>query len=137
MTRYRTNAPRFVDESVDGEALIMDMVTGTYYTCMGAATLAWDDLKRGVDQHEVAAMLTSVYELSPSDVERDLERFVGELLKEELKVPGTDGAGETVNAPAGPTDPYEPMELDRYTDLADLILLDPVHDVSGAAWPSE
>ena len=35
-TRYRANAPRFVDETVDGEALIIDMVKGTYFSATGA-----------------------------------------------------------------------------------------------------
>ena len=29
------------------------------------------------------------------------------------------------------------MDVQRYTDLADLILPDPVQDVSGAGWPHE
>ena len=28
-----------------------------------------------------------------------------------------------------------PLSVDAFTDLADLILLDPVHDVSDAGWP--
>ena len=134
MARYRSNGPRFVDESVDGEALIMDMVTGTYYTCMGPATVAWDALKQGVDSSEVVSMIASAYQVSPADVERDLELFVAELLAEEMLVVSDQrpSAPSPSGGPIVATAAYEPMRLDRYTDLADLILLDPVHDVSGA-----
>jgi hypothetical protein len=141
MPRYRANAPRFVDESVEGEALIMDMVTGTYYTCLGATTVAWEALKRGVDQHDVASLVASAYGVGAADVERDLEPFVADLLNEELLVPWTEEAGETVAVQLDDlgetTGAYEAMRLERYTDLADLILLDPVHDVSGTAWPDQ
>jgi hypothetical protein len=140
MAQYRSNGPRFVDESVDGEALIMDMVTGTYYTCLGPATIAWDALKRGVEPGDVASMIATMYEADAAAVERDLDAFVAELVQEEMLV-ARDGAPasapvEPPPAPA-PAGPYAPMRIERYTDLADLILLDPVQDVSGAGWPHE
>lgn len=144
MTRYRSNEPRFVDESVDGEALIMDMVSGTYYTCLGASTVAWEALKRGSEPAEVTAMIASAYRVDEADVERDLAGFVAELVQEQMlvergDVPSTlidrpDGDGAPASSPPGT---YEPMHLERYDDLADLILLDPVQDVSGGARPPE
>ena len=138
MTQYRSNGPRFVDESLDGEALIMDMVTGTYYTCLGPSTVAWDALKGGADTGDVASLVASMYGVEPADVARDLDGFVAELLAEEMLVVA-DGAPPTAGPvpPTTPPGPYEPMRLERYTDLADLILLDPVQDVSGAGWPHE
>lgn len=138
MTQYRSNGPRFVDESVDGEALIMDMVTGTYYTCLGPATIAWDALKRGVAPGQVATAIAALYGVDAAGVERDLDEFVTELVQEELLVAWDAApAGAAVEVPPAAVTPYGPMRLERYTDLADLILLDPVQDVSGAGWPHE
>ena len=68
-----------------------------------------------------------------------VDGFVAELLRDELLVvrddsipPDTRSPLDSNGAPAGP---YEAMSLERYTDLADLILLDPVHDVSDAGSP--
>ena len=145
MTHYRSNGPRFVDESVDGETLIMDMVTGTYYTCVGPATVAWHALKNGAEPGQVVSLVASAYEVSCADVERDIGPFLADLLECQILVAADGVADGMPNAPtSGPDDgartpvlsgPYEPMRLERYTDLADLILLDPVHDVSGAVWP--
>lgn len=138
MTRYRRNGPRFVDESVDGEALIMDMVTGTYYTCLGPATVAWDALKVGAEPAAVAMSIASRYGVGGADVQRDLDAFIAELLREEMLVADDRPAVSPPVEDAGdPSGPYEAMRLERYTDLADLILLDPVQDVSGAAWPHD
>jgi hypothetical protein len=65
-----------------------------------------------------------------------VERFVGTLLSEEMLVEleHTPMREPTLAAPVAPH-AYAPLELERYTDLADLILLDPVHDVSEAGWP--
>src|SRR5438105_2587931 len=136
MTRYRANAPRFVDETVDGEVLIMDMVTGTYYSCVGASTIAWSLLKSGMAVDDVATSIAPAYAIDGADAERDLKTFVDELVREEMLVedPHATANGHAVEVEAGT---YEPFKLERYTDLADLILLDPVHDVGEAGWPHE
>jgi len=136
MTRYRANAPRFVDETVDGEALIMDMVTGTYYSCVGPSTIAWNLLKSGMAVDEVASSIAPAYAIEHSSAERDLHTFVEELVREEMLVVDHNAPanGHIADVAAGS---YQPLRLERYTDLADLILLDPVHDVTDAGWPHE
>jgi hypothetical protein len=137
MTQYRANAPRFVDETVDGEALIMDMVKGTYYSCVGASTVVYNGLKHGWTAEEAAAALCATFELDPGDAKREVEDFLEELLREEVLVVGNDVHRGSNGHQLAYTGAFEPLRLERYTDLADLILLDPVHDVSDAGWPSE
>src|SRR4051794_15114418 len=136
MTQYRANAPRFVDETVDGEALIMDMVSGTYYSCVGASTVVWNALKQGVPDEAVVDGIAAMYGISVERARTDIDAFVAQLIEEHALVPG-EGRGATFTAPEDVTGEYAPPQLERYTDLADLILLDPVHDVTDAGWPTE
>jgi hypothetical protein len=144
--RYRSNTPRFVDETVDGEALIMDMLKGNYYSCVGASAIAWDALKQGATVTGAAAVLADTYGLATTDVAPDVERFVAVLLAEEMLVPNDaanvelgdppDSAPEAASVPDERSHgTYGPLTFERFSDLADLILLDPVHDVSEAGWP--
>lgn len=144
--RYRSNTPRFVDETLDGEALIMDMIKGNYYSCVGASALAWNELKRGVSVPETAEALAETYGMAAPDVAPDVERFLGQLLDEEMLV---EAAGSSAPQPEDPVPDaavptheygaheYAALGLERYTDLTDLILLDPVHDVTEAGWPRQ
>ena len=138
-TRYRANTPRFVDETIEGEALVMDMVKGSYYSCVGSSAYAWNALATGVSPDDVAALLAARYGLAPADAQRDVDRFLAALLAEEMIV-------ETTESPPAPSSPealdamvpqleYAALTLERFNDLADLILLDPVHDVTEAGWP--
>ncbi|HEU5307778.1 MAG TPA: PqqD family protein [Acidimicrobiia bacterium] len=140
-THYRSNGPRFVDETIDGEALVMDMVKGSYYSCVGASAFAWNALARGMTADELTTMLVARYGVSDVDAARDVDGFVTTLLTEEMLVPGhpTDAARTpptraTLDALV-PQPEYRALALERFDDLADLILLDPVHDVTEAGWP--
>ena len=139
-THYRSNAPRFVDETIDGEALVMDMVKGSYYSCVGSSAFAWIALAGGVPTSELVAMLVERYGVAEVDAARDVLAFVTNLLAEEMLVEAT----QPVDAPPTcvptstalvPQAAYSALVIERFNDLADLILLDPVHDVTEAGWP--
>jgi hypothetical protein len=143
--RYRSNAPRFVDETVDGEALIMDMLKGNYYSCIGASAVAWEALKQGATVPETAALLAGAYDRPGADVAIDVENFATLLVAEEMLV-ATDALRDGIDDHAFTASPsasdasatlgdYGPLTFERFSDLADLILLDPVHDVTEAGWP--
>jgi hypothetical protein len=138
-THYRVNRPRFVDETVDGEALVMDMVKGNYYSCVGPSAYAWNALSAGYPPPELATMLGERYGVAPDDATRDVDAFLTALVDEEMLVPlesvpdaSPDRHALEAKVPAGE---YGGLSLDRFTDLADLILLDPVHDVTDVGWP--
>jgi hypothetical protein len=140
---YRVNRPRFVDETVDGEALVMDMVKGNYYSCVGASAYAWNALVAGMSPAELAPLIAERYGVSAADAAGDVDRFVATLVDEEMLHPVDAPPDAPSESPvdraaldaAVPPGEYGGLTLERFTDLADLILLDPVHDVSEVGWP--
>lgn len=122
--RYEVNKPDVVEESVDGEALIVHLGTGTYYSSRGAGDSVWQLIASGASVAETA--LAMGHE-SPAAV----ERFVSQLIEEELIRPRS----RPVEAPPMVTPQAGPLELEKYTDMQELLLLDPIHDVEEAGWP--
>ena len=135
-TRYRANEPRIVHETLDGQALIMDMGVGTYFSCDGVSSEAWTALTNGATPAELAAWLSGEYGIDSASADRDVTRFVDALVADAVVVERgmLDPAAELF-PPSGASGPYEGLAVERFTDLADLILLDPVHDVTEAGWP--
>jgi Coenzyme PQQ synthesis protein D (PqqD) len=134
--RYRANRPQVVDEIVDDEALLIDLTTGAYFSATGAGAVAWNGAAAGKSAEEIAAGLVEQFSIEEADAQRDVAAFLGELVAEGLLVEDPartpDAAGDV---PVTTTRGYQAPVLEKYTDLSDLILLDPVHDVSEAGWP--
>lgn len=133
----RLNQPNVISESIDGEVVIIALDTGTYYSAQGPAARAWDGLIGGHDLATVAADLRRTCAVEGVDVDAELEAFVASLRAEQLVVddPGAP-AGDPLPTPDG-TVPWAPLALETYTDMQELILLDPVHEVEPSrGWPA-
>jgi hypothetical protein len=145
-TRYRINSPHVVAETLDGEATIVDLESGTYYALNESGSVIWDELTRGADPGAVTKTVTSTYGLDDEEASRIVEELTGKLAGQNLIVPAevTSGNGASA-APVPPASnggpetagPYVPPELSTYTDMQELLLLDPIHEVDESGWPSQ
>jgi hypothetical protein len=128
-------------DSIDGEVIVIDLGTGTYYSLRDSAAEVWGLVQRapGATPKELAEALGARYEINGHDVESAVSAFLGRLHEEGL-VSAVEGDPPTTFvaptlAPNGQPRVFVAPVLDKYTDMQDLVLIDPVHEVSGAGWP--
>ncbi|MFN0094904.1 MAG: hypothetical protein ACKVVT_09015 [Dehalococcoidia bacterium] len=122
-------------ETVDGEALIVDLATGTYYSAHGLAEYAWTALASGYTPEQVAAAVREGSDAGKPAVDQWLEDLVAQIMSDDLLQAG----GAAPAAPLGPPPriAFEPVLLRKFTDMQELLILDPIHDVDEAAgWPA-
>jgi hypothetical protein len=140
--KFRINKPHVVAETLDGEATIVDLDSGTYYALNESGSLIWDGLIEGSETNEVARALARAYELEPEDAARTVQELVQRLADANLIVEAREGQNGTAPAAEsasanGSHGPYAEPELSSYTDMQELLLLDPIHEVDESGWPSQ
>lgn len=132
---WRANAPDVISETIDGETIILHLGNGFYFSAGGAGAQAWSLLSQSVPVRATAGVLSQHYETAGVDVEAAVADFVDQLNMEGLLVPADGAAVPEVAAPETRL-PWQPPSLAKFTDMEDLLLLDPVHEVSPAqGWP--
>jgi hypothetical protein len=121
----RPNRPDVIDENFEGEAVLVNLDTGCYYALNPAASLIWDLLVEG----RSAASLVASIEAEAGVV----ESFIAELAAEQLVADGEFDAGRAAEKLSLPATP----EFQKFTDMQDLLALDPIHDIDLDAdgWP--
>jgi Coenzyme PQQ synthesis protein D (PqqD) len=142
MSYFRVNAPNVIHEIIDGEAVLVNLETGSYYSMAGVAAVVWDCLEKGLEGSQLVEVVTSRYEGEKSVIVSGIQRLLEDLQAEQLIVPA-EAAALNADKPAanwaanGPTKPpFEAPVLHKYTDMEDLLLLDPIHDVDETGWPN-
>jgi hypothetical protein len=88
----------------------------------------------------VAAYVQQHYQGAPEAITFALEQFVNELAGDGLVVPRPAGAAPAgapnLPAPAVPRAAFSAPVLQKYDDMQDLIMLDPIHEVDDSGWPA-
>jgi hypothetical protein len=100
----------------------------------------WDWLCQGASVEEIARGLVARYAVQESIAAGAVENFVSDLLAHELLREWPEADPRAV--PAAVPSPQETArsewtlpKLDVYSDMKDLLLLDPIHEVDEAGWP--
>ncbi len=138
MTSFRITAGSVVSEIIDGEAVIMQMRTGHYFSTRGTGAVLWDLLQRGVDLPTAAQLFAEATGTSRDVTAAAIDAFVADATRHQLgeSVPSTEATSRDGLPPLGAA--WTAPVLEVFTDMEDLLLLDPIHDVSEAVgWPMQ
>jgi Coenzyme PQQ synthesis protein D (PqqD) len=139
--RYQVSS-QVINEVIDGEAVMIDLATGSYYSLNDIGSVIWTFIEAGAAQGEIVDLLAQRYDAPVDEIVRAVGGLLNRLQQEGLVVPVQAAAvqpsppAHDAGATTGQRLPFEPPTLDKYDDMQDLILLDPVHEVQEArGWP--
>jgi len=110
---YCINSQKALSETLDGETIIINLESGSYYSMNHPGTAIWNAISQGLP----------ISTTSP-DVSSFLDRLVTDQLVE-----------ETTESDKPVFETSETPKLDKYDDMQEMLLADPVHDVDEAGWP--
>jgi hypothetical protein len=133
---FRPAGPDIVYDAIDDGIVIVNLAAGAYFTLEGVARETWELLVAGRSYAEIVAVLATRYEGEPRQIHESVAGFLDRLSAESLIVAGVGTPPE----PSGPPDrtekrPFVAPVLVAYTDLEDLLTLDPIHEVDDNGWP--
>jgi len=136
--RFCVSSKHAIAETIEGEAIIIHLGTGAYYSLRDAGAEIWAAIERAATRSEIVDWLEARYEGTREEMDAAVGRVVDELRAE--------GLVETASADGRPLQPPPPSDsplrkpfsaplLEKHTDMQDLILIDPVHEVEARGWP--
>ncbi|HON60087.1 MAG TPA: PqqD family peptide modification chaperone [Smithella sp.] len=127
-----------IHEEMDGETMLVRLDSGNYYTMNMSGGQIWALIERGASKNQIVSSLSELYGIEKNQIEEPVDTFLKYLIVEELVVvqpsSGVDASDlptEVRKAAAS----FEPPQLHKYSDMQELLILDPIHEVSDAGWP--
>jgi len=129
MDRYAVLSERVTHQNIDGEVIAIHFDTGIYYSLPGSAAIIWDYLVEGATAEEITDSFTG----QPSDAVDTIMTFLDQLVSEGLVEARREGSPRPEPSRRVP---WAPPSLEKFTDMSDLIMADPIHDVDEMGWPN-
>ena len=132
---YKLNDEKMFYDMAEGQAIVINFTSGMYYGTSSLGSAVLDALLSGAS---VNAALNAVKALPgrPEDNDAQMDAFIKALFDKEVIVE-IDGEGnDTVNIDASALNDGFVLTVDEFTEVQDLIMADPVHDVDvEQGWP--
>src|SRR5262245_56702517 len=130
----RINTPQVIFEEINGDVIAIHFDTGTYYNLTGTAGWVWQCLSIQASCGQIVHALVQRSEESFETVNGEISAFIRELLQESLIVESDTPAESPASLPPAPGI-YASPRLNRFDDMQQLLLVDPIHEVGTEGWP--
>jgi len=129
--RFQLNSPDVIQETIEGEVIVVHLVSGSYYSLLGSGATLWNGLLAGLAAAELSTLFAP-----PADPDV-IHAFVAQLQQEQLLIPAADPqpAVEPAARAALSGGSFSPPQLQKFSDMQELLLVDPIHEVKPQGWP--
>lgn len=136
---FECNEPSVIFERFDDETILINLDSGRYYSLDPVGVVVWEMITHPLSIEELLARLKSHYDADESAIESALLDFIEKMKEEQLIRPCRQAPPAATDTTADALLPearaFAAPVLARYEDMAEMLLLDPVHDVAEAGWP--
>ncbi len=135
---FNIKRPDVVHETIDGETVIVNLENGVYYSLRNSGVDIWNLIETGANFEEITNAMIARYEGSPKSIKDATHELLIALQKEGLVQVSSSKRTVSQEPQAlreGGKQKYEPPLLEKYSDMQELLLLDPIHEVDEDGWP--
>lgn len=124
--RIRANEQQVAAKVMDGEAILINLGTGVYYSLRASGGFIWSLIERQPSIAQIARCVAEHFEVDEAAAAADVLGLCDKLCAEGLALcsPLAAPAAALPSATVG-RQPYEVPTLEKYTDMAEMFALDP------------
>ena len=135
---FHIDTANIMHEVIDGEAVVVNLENGAYYSLDGVGADLWVQLADGSSLEALVEGVAATYAGERERIAAGVAAFVRRLQEEHLITasPGTDESRREIAVTAAPVRVYSDPILQKYTDMEQLLLADPIHEVEQSGWPN-
>jgi hypothetical protein len=141
--KYQVESSNIIHETIDNEVVVVNLDKGYYYSLRDTAAEIWTWLLEGLSDTSIFQRLSKRYRIKSSEIEVSVKNFILEMVNENILTPtnSSDGSEDKIDRGIqyqedGKPGEYSTPVLEKFTDMADLLLLDPIHEVDESGWPN-
>ena len=136
--------PHVVAEEIEGEVIAINLESGAYFSFRDSASVILQRLLAAdATPEEIVQELSARFAGQPEEIERTAFAFLRELESEGViatyearSQADSTGAAARQTRPVADRSAYAVPVFEKYTDMEEFLLVDPIHEVDVSGWPA-
>lgn len=127
---------RILYEVIEDEVIALDMQSGSYFSLRQTAAWIWRLLRQPASYEQIVNAVITCYQVERARAALDVQALLAHLQAEGLvEVTVAQHVEELATPLNSKAEPYTTPVLEVFTDVQDLLTIDPIHDVDEMGWP--
>jgi len=111
---------------MDGEAILINLGTGIYYSLDDVASSVWSSIEQGATTEQVAAQVCAQFDCSSERALADVPEFLATLHAEGLiRTAEEEPCDRVVTTAVAGKAGYATPSMEKFDDMAEMFALDP------------
>ena len=115
----------------DTEVVIVNLETGIYYSLRGSGIDIWRGIEGGLTSEQIVGAFAS------AGGDASAREHIAELEREQLIVPAATEQESSTGAALSVSTPFVSPILEKFTDMREMLLIDPIHELDEGGWPKK
>ncbi len=138
MTVIFQRRPAVVHEQFGDETVIVDLDSGNYYSLQGSGGEIWTLAMQGLPRSAILQRMAQQFHGDATRIADETAAFLDQLVADGLvdAFKADALAGATAGTSTAASAEFQTPSLQRYSDMEDILRLDPIHEVDETGWPS-
>lgn len=123
--RMSANGAEITSKVIEGEAIIINLRDGTYYSLDAVGSVVWECVLANSNLDEIVAAVTGRFEVAPETARADCAQLLSRLAEQKMLLESDRSQPARAPTAADAKSVYAPPQLHTYHDMAELLALDP------------
>ena len=134
-TRFQMNDAEVTATVIDGEAIMINLGSGVYYSTDAVGARIWELASAGANLPEIANIIAIEYATSEEKTKEDASAILSEFVTEKLLVPHDYASVPAPVVSDASQGAYAKPHLEVYREIGHLLALDPpMPGLENIAW---
>jgi hypothetical protein len=136
---YKVAGQHIVHQNIIGEIIVVDLRQGAYFSLTECGPFIWEALISGASRERVIEMTVNGFHGQESEIRLGVEQFLQQLVDHGLlSVCENEDTPDQCNdiAFTAEKQAFVLPTVQKYDDMEDFLVLDPIHDFDEAGWPN-
>jgi hypothetical protein len=134
--RYNIFDNNIISDVFGEEVVLVNLESGVYYSLRDSAAQIWIRLINQYSPTEIVVDLIQIYKVDENVLISDINLFFTQLLEVKIIKIALETEKKSIEFNSKEIlVPYLSPVLETFSDMQEILLLDPVHDVDKAGWP--